>query len=263
MHTHIHTYIHIYIYIQYTYVYVQIYCICIARNEETNGLPKPNPAASGSRASSPQLLQRWPQHQHPWRMGVRERLRKWICRVFMTAKFTRSDDVWRLHWCFKSFRSYGNQQKFETHRILSCPKIHNSYIHVSPVLPNSHIVCWTTTRPLRTFRCIFTCQNMLIQVLHTNQKLPARATTHKQTSTQTETKRAIATLIKDIRGLVFSFVFLEVGLSLKKIRKFPSTCCPKDASLTSCYQIVQVNFEAQQKVRSQDLLMGKFMHKLG
>jgi hypothetical protein len=87
--------------------------------------------------------------------------------------------------------------------------------------------------------------------------------THKQTSTQTETKRAIATLIKDIRGLVFSFVFLEAGLSLKKIRKFPSTCCPKDASLTSCHQIVQVNFEAQQKVRSQALLMGKFMHKLG
>lgn len=87
--------------------------------------------------------------------------------------------------------------------------------------------------------------------------------THKQTSTQTETKRAIATLIKDIRGLVFSFVFLEAGLSLKKIRKFPSTCCPKDASLTSCHQSVQVNFEAQQKVRSQALLMGKFMHKLG
>ena len=179
----------------------------------------------------------------------------------MTAKFTRSDDVWRLHWCFKSFRSYGNQQKFETHRILSCPKIHNSdtFPQFCPILISSAGWQHVTFEHFAVSSHVQTCWfRYCIPIRNYQQER-----THKQTSTQTETKRAIATLIKDIRGLVFSFVFLEAGLSLKKIRKFPSTCCPKDASLTSCHQIVQVNFEAQQKVRSQALLMGKFMHKLG
>ena len=173
---YIHAHTHTYIYIQYTYVYVQIYCICIARNEETNGLPKPNPAASGSRASSPQLLQRWPQHQHPWRMGVRERLRKWICRVFMTAKFTRSDDVWRLHWCFKSFRSYGNQQKFETHRILSCPKIHNSdtFPQFCPILISSAGRQHVTFEHFAVSSHVQTCWFKYCIPI---QKLPARADT--------------------------------------------------------------------------------------